>query len=221
MVAAGLLSLPLISNLALHPSRALKAWAGNVHTTLSPALSPQPSKADGTAPALLLPCAQLHALPCLAQQATALLNNMWHSGQPTDQNAPKDCAPSCLVNLGAGQGLLAWLGRFQKALQTLRDTHSEQVQERVLSSHQDEVMRMILTALLDHPQLEVQAAAAEACAEAVMAFPVTGISLLPLLLYKLQRSVALTQQGESLILLLLLHLSLVTLRLLPLPGSYS
>ena len=208
MVAAGLLSLPLISTLALHPSQALKAWAGNVHKALSLALSPQPSKADGPALVLLLPSAQLHGLPCLMQQATMLLNNMWQLGQPTDQNAPKDRAPSSLVNMGADKSPLVWLGRIQKALQTLRDKQSDQAQDRVLSSHQDEVMRMILTALLDHPQPEVQAAAAEACAEAVMTFPVTGISLLPLLLYKLRRSVAVAQQGESCMLLLHLPLSL-------------
>ena len=66
-----------------------------------------------------------------------------------------------------------------------------------MSHQQDEIMRMILAALLNHPELEVQAAAAEACAEAVVAFPITGISLLPLLMYKLQHSVASAQQGES------------------------
>ena len=137
------------------------------------------------------------------QQAMTVLSNMWQLAQPTDQNTPKGPAPSCLLDLGVDQSPLTWLGRFQKALQTLRDKHSEQAQERVLSSHLDEVMRMILTALLDHPQLEVQAAAAEACAEAVMAFPVSGISLLPLLLHRLQRSVAVAQQGESCMFLLL------------------
>ena len=210
MVAAGLLSLPLVSTLALHTSHPLKAWAGKVHNALGPApvRGPQPSGADGTALALPVSPAQLHGLPCLMQQATTLLNNMWHLGQPTDQNALK--TPSSLVNLGVYQSPLAWLGRFRKALQTLHDKQSEQAQERVLSSHQDEVMRMILTALLDHPQLEVQAAAAEACAEAVVAFPVTGISLLPLLLYKLQRSVAVAQHGESCMLLLHSHLSVLS-----------
>lgn len=214
MVAAGLLSLTLISTLALHPSHPLKAWAGSVHNALgpAPAQGPQPSGPDGTALASPVSPAQLHGLPCLMQQATTMLNSMWHFGQPTDQSAPK--APSCLVDLGTDQSPLAWLGRFQKALQTLRDKQSEQAQERVLSSHQDEVMRMILTALLDHPQLGVQAAAAEAAAEAVKAFPVTGISLLPLLLYKLQRSVAVAQQGESRMLLLPSPLSV------PLPGQH-
>lgn len=134
------------------------------------------------------------------QQATALMTNLWQLDPPTDQNMPEDCAPSCLVNLGADQSPLAWLGRFQAALQALHaaDKRSEQGQEGAVSHQQDEVMKMILTALLDHPELEVQAAAAEACAEAVVAFPITGISLLPLLMYKLQHSVATAQQGESL-----------------------
>lgn len=131
------------------------------------------------------------------QQATALMTNMWQLGPPTDQNMPKDGAPSCSANLGVDLSRLAWLGRFRKALQAA-DKQSEQGQERVVSNYQDEVMRMILTALLDHPELEVQAAAAEACAEAVRAFPITGISLLPLLMYKLQHSMATAQQGKSL-----------------------
>ena len=144
---------------------------------------------------------------------------MWQLAQPTDQNGTKDHASRGFSNhLGADWSPLAWLGRFRKALQTVRDRRdSEQAQKRVLSSHQDEVMRMMLTALLDHPQLEVQATAAEACAEAVMAFPITGISLLPLLLYKLQRSVVNAQQGES-CMLLLLHLPFLSL-LLPGPTA--
>ncbi|KAL3139450.1 hypothetical protein ABBQ38_003780 [Trebouxia sp. C0009 RCD-2024] len=100
------------------------------------------------------------------------------------------------LNLGIDQAPMAWLGRFQKALQTLRAAEKpEQGQERRVSDQQNEVMRMILTALLDHPLPEVQAAAAESCADAVLAIPLIGISLLPLLLHKLQLSVAISQQG--------------------------
>ena len=58
-------------------------------------------------------------------------------------------------------------------------------------------MKMILVALLDHPQPCVQAAAAEACGEAVHTFPLAGISCLPLLMYKLRRSVANGIQGMA------------------------
>lgn len=54
---------------------------------------------------------------------------------------------------------------------------------------------MILTALLDHPDLEVQAEAARSCAKAVAAFPLSGISFLPVLVYKLKQSVSQAQQG--------------------------
>ena len=206
MLAAGLLSLPLISTLSLHPSQPLKAWAGHVHTALSPAPAPaaHPSQADGAppgSPAL----ATLHGLPCLMHQATTLLTHMWQlSHSAEQQSAPTHHAATAMssqVNLGIDQAPLVWLGRFQKALQAFRaaDKHSEQGQgqERGMSNQQNEVMRMILTALLDHPLPEVQAAAAESCADAVLAFPIAGISLLPLLLHRLQLSVAVGQQGES------------------------
>ena len=202
LVAAGLLSLPLVSTLALHPSHPLKAWAGHVHKALNPALGPQPSYAERTALAPPVLSAPLHGLPCLMQQATSPLTNMWQLDQSIHRHPdpdPTDPALSGRGSPGVDQSPLAWLGRFQKALQVLQaaDRQSEEGQERVLSSQQDEVVRMILTTFLDHPQPEVQAAAAEACAKAVQAFPISGISLLPLLLHRLQQSVAVTHQGES------------------------
>lgn len=204
----------MVSTLALHPSQPLKAWAGHVHRALrnlAPAPAPHPSQPGGAGPGLP-PFATVHGFPCLVQQATHLLTDMWQSGQPADQQSMPThhlgAAMRGLVNSGIDQAPLTWLGRFHPALQALRvaDKQSEQGQDRALSSQQNEVMRMILTALLDHPLLEVQAAAAETCADAVLALPIEGISLLPLLLHRLQLSVAVTQQGES-----LMHACLVML----------
>lgn len=203
MLAAGLLSLPLVSTLALHPSQPLKAWAGHVHRALSPAppAAPQPSQTEG-APLGSPSAVTLHGLPCLMHQATTLLTHMWQWNQSASPHSVTNhhagTAKMSQLNLGIDQAPMAWLGRFQKALQTLRAAEKpEQGQERRVSDQQNEVMRMILTALLDHPLPEVQAAAAESCADAVLAIPLIGISLLPLLLHKLQLSVAISQQGES------------------------
>lgn len=204
MLAAGLLSLPLVTTLALHPSQPLKAWAGHVHRALSPAPAPalQPSQAEGAPPGSPA-SATLYGLPCLMHQATTLLAHMWHWGQAASPHSSTNhhagTAEMSQLNLGIDQAPMAWLGRFQKALQTLcaAEKQPEQGQERRVSDQQNEVVRMILTALLDHPLPEVQAAAAESCADAVLAFPIAGISLLPLLLHRLQLSVAISAQGES------------------------
>ena len=194
----GLLSLPLVSTLALHPSQPLKAWAGHVHAALCPAPDTiRPAKVSQPAAS---ESAALHGLPCLVQEASNQLDRMWHFDLPTQQQKAAHADDTSKPQTGQGlrHPAVVWLGRFEKALQNIKaaDKEAEQGQEKLLSSQQDEVVRMILTALLDHPQLEVQAAAARTIAEAVQALPISGMSLLPLLIYKLQHSVAVTQQGE-------------------------
>ena len=213
MFAGGLLSLPLVSTLALHPSQPLKAWAGHVHKALSPGAGAVP-KADGVTLALSSP-RTVQSIPCLVQQATVLLSSTWQLCQLTDQHvksAASNDTPNGQGIQGIDQPPMAWLWRFEAALMRVQASgkDADEGQERCLNKRQDEVMRMILTALLDHPLTEVQAAAARVCGEAVQAFPISGISLLPLLIYKLQQSVAITQQGRPctfrLITKLMLHM---------------
>ncbi len=202
---AGMLSLPLMSTLALHPSQPLKAWAGHLLTALRPA--PHPGISPASIPKRALPSDEglfspvaFHGLPCLLQQASNLLTNMWawdataNDGKKTngDTSAGSNFPPEQIRT-----SPLTWLGQFRAALHSAKtaDSQKSEDSERILNSQQDEVMRMILTALLDHLQLEVQAAAAAACGEAVQAFPLCGISFFPLLIYKLQSSVAQTQHG--------------------------
>ena len=203
---AGVLSLPLMSTLALHPSQPLKAWAGHLLTALRPAPRPGvspasvPKGASPSAEALFSPVA-FHGLPCLLQQAFDLLTDMWawdataNDGKKTNSDTS---AGSRILCEQMRTSPLTWLGQFRAALHSVKtaDRQKSEDSERMMSSQQDEVMRMILTALLDHPQLEVQAAAAAACGEAVQAFPLCGISFLPLLIYKLQSSVAQARHGR-------------------------
>ena len=195
--------MPLVSTLALHPCQPLKAWARRVLNALtsapSPAADPQPAGALLPKPATKV---ALRGTACLAQQASDLLTSMWQYAQVAAQpkeglGAPNNPSHPGLQH-GPSQAPFIWLGRFRKALKKAPGAplDDETRQGRPLSCQQDEVMQMILTALLDHPQPGVQAAAAAACAAAVQTFPITGISLLPLLIYKLQRSVDLSQQGE-------------------------
>ncbi len=202
---AGMLSLPLMSTLALHPSQPLKAWAGHLLTALRPA--PRPSISSASVPkgalpsdeALFLPVA-FHGLPCLLQHAFNLLTDMWawdataNDGKKTNGDTS---AGSRFLHKQMRNSPRTWLGQFRAALHSAKTADSQKSEdgERIMNSQQDEVMRMILTALLDHPQLEVQAAAAAACGEAVHAFPLCGVSFLPLLIYKLQSSVAQIQHG--------------------------
>ena len=203
---AGMLSLPLMSTLALHPSQPLKAWAGHLLTALRPAPRPIVSPASipkGTLPSAEALCSPVafHGLPCLLQQACKMLTDMWvwdataNDGKKT--NGDTSAAPTFLSEQ-MSTSPLTWLGQFRAALHSTKtaDSRKSEDGERMMNSQQDEVLRMILTALLDHPQLEVQAAAAAACGEAVQAFPLCGISFLPLLIYKLQSSVAQTQHGK-------------------------
>ncbi len=203
---AGMLSLPLMSTLALHPSQPLKAWAGHLLTALRPAPRPIVSPASirkgplPSAEALFSPVA-FHGLPCLLQQAFNLLTDMWAwdaIANPGKKTNGDTSAGSRFLPEQMRASPLTWLGQFRAALQSAKtaDSQKSEDSERMMNSQQDEVMRMILTALLDHPQLEVQAAAAAACGEAVQAFPLCGISFLPLLIYKLQSSVAQTQHGK-------------------------
>ena len=202
---AGMLSLPLMSTLALHPSQPVKAWAGHLLTALRPAPRPSispaliPKETSPSAEALFSPVA-FHGLFCLLQQAFNLLTGMWawdaiaNHGKKTNGDTS---AGSRFLPEQMRTSPLTWLGQFRAALHSAKTADSQESEdsERLMNSQQDEVMRMILTALLDHPQLEVQAAAAAACGEAVKAFPLCGISFLPLLIYKLQNSVAQTQHG--------------------------
>lgn len=196
-----MLSLPLMSSLALHPSQSLKAWAGHLLT----ALQSDPALTEALAPVAALPSPlAFHGLPCLFQQASYLLTDMWtfsEATEPHNQQIDRDSsADFTLLAQNLRPSPLVWLGQFQAALQQIKAADNQTLgdSEALLNGQQDEVMRMILTALLHHPQLEVQAAAAEACGEAVQAFPLSGISFLPLVIYKLQGSVAEAQQGESL-----------------------
>ena len=202
-IIAGMLSLPLLSTQALHPSSSLKARAGQVLSYLRPALkgsSKQPLQASEEEDEWLLD-RTLYGIPCLIQQSLGLLKDLWQCSSTLQQQPPKkksnSQASARAVSQGVGTLPLSWLGQFQTALQKIRATGDSRAEDgsMPLSHQQDEVMRMILTALLDHPDSEDQAAAASACAEAVGAFPLCGISFLPLLVFKLQSSVALSQQG--------------------------
>ena len=198
---AGLLSLPLITTLALHPSQPLKAWAGHVLNCLCPAPG-RPSKqplqsADGEDVCF---SAIFHGLPCLIQQSSRLLTQLWEFSGSLDNKAEKkkDNTVSASTHAEVISSPLVWLRQFRAALQRVRasDSSKTEANDLALHSQQDEVMRMILTALLDHPQPAVQAAAAAACGEAVQVFPICGISFLPLLMYKLQSSVTHSQHGK-------------------------
>lgn len=203
---AGMLSLPLMSTLTLHPSQPLKAWAGRLLTALRPGPHPSISPASvpkGTSPSaegLFSPVA-FHGLPCLLQQAFNLLTDMWawdataKDGKKTNDDTSEG---SSFLREQMRTSPLTWLGQCRAALNSAKtaDSQKSEDSESAMNSQQDEAMRMILTALLDHRQLEVQAAAAAACGEAVQASPLCGISFLPLLIYKLQSSVAQTQHGK-------------------------
>lgn len=190
-----------MSSLALHPSQSLKAWAGHLLTALQP--NPTLTEASPPVAALPLPPA-FHGLPCLFQQASHLLEEMWtfsEATEPHNQQTNRDSSADFTVLVqNPRPSPLIWLGQFRAALQQMKaaDNQTHGDSEALLNGQQDEVMKMILTALLHLPQLEVQAAAAEACGEAVQAFPLSGISFLPLLLYKLRSSVTEAQQGECL-----------------------
>ena len=198
---AGLLALPLMSSLALHPSQSLKAWAGHLLTALQP--NPTLTEASPSVAALPSPPA-FHGLPCLFQQASHLLKELWTFCEATDAHNMQTNIDSSADDAVLAQELrpspLVWLGQFQAALRQIKAADNQTLgdSEALLNGQQDEVMRMILTALLHHPDMEVQAAAAEACGEAVQAFPLSGMSFLPLVIYKLRSSVAEAQQGESL-----------------------
>ncbi|KAL0048382.1 hypothetical protein WJX82_001959 [Trebouxia sp. C0006] len=205
-VVYGMLSLPLMSTLALHPSQPLKAWAGHLLTALRPAPRPGISPASipkGTSPSAEALCSPIafYGLPCLLQQAFNMLTDMWSWDATANDGKKTNGDTSAGSSLLPGQmraSPLTWLGQFQAALHSEKtaDSRKSEDGERMMNSQQDEVLRMILTALLDHPQLEVQAAAAAACGEAAQTFPLCGISFLPLLIYKLQSSVAQTQRGD-------------------------
>lgn len=193
-----------MSTLALHPSQALKAWAGHVLTALRPASGGIHNQSLHAAGDDLVPETTFHGLPCLIQQSVHLLTSLWSTDEEETQqqgalNKHKDMSERA-HSQGMKLSPLVWLGHFQAALQRITASDSKQSGGggNPSDGQQDEVMRMILTALLDHPQPEVQAAAAEACGEAVQAFPISGISFLPLLIYKLQSSVDETQRGKIL-----------------------
>jgi len=129
-----------------------------------------------------------------------MLTDMWSWDATANDGKKTNGDTSAGSSLLPGQmraSPLTWLGQFQAALHSEKtaDSRKSEDGERMMNSQQDEVLRMILTALLDHPQLEIQAAAAAACGEAAQTFPLCGISFLPLLIYKLQSSVAQTQHG--------------------------
>lgn len=92
--------------------------------------------------------------------------------------------------------LLIWLNNLTDALQQSRAAGAESAHGWE-SGQQDEVMKMILVALLGHLVPCEQAAAAEACGKAVHTFPLVEICFLPLLMYKLGRSDADEVQGMT------------------------
>ena len=145
-------------------------------------------------------CAIFQGPPCLIQQSARLLTQLWGFSGSLDNDAKKkkDNSVSASTHAEVISSPLVWLRQFRAALQRVRasDSNKTEANDSALHSQQDEVMRMILTALLDHPQPAVQAAAAAACGEAVQVFPICGISFLPLLMYKLQSSVTHSQHGK-------------------------
>lgn len=192
MPDAGLLSLPLVAILALHPSQQVKIWAQHVLSLLPP---PASTSSSNSLPQHGKDAAALYGLPVLLQQAERQLDAMhrWSAkhgqGEPDVKNAVAADVLSPLL----------WLVHFEQGLQQVKAAKHQSKADEGISQpgpgQQDEVIKMILISLLDHPEPSVQAAAADACGAAVQAFPVTGISLLPLLMYKLRRSVA--QGGPS------------------------
>ena len=199
--------LPLISTLALHPSQRLKSFAQHALCQLQP-LQNSDSALKAQHAAHALTAKALHGVPVLLQQAEQKLAAMsrWSSQQQQPEQEPQQQAQqqpddNAEAETTPQQVLppLDWLSKLTKALQQIRAATAEPAGDWE-SSQQDEVVKMILIALLDHPEPCVQAAAAEACGEAVQTFPLAGISFLPLLMYKLRRSVADGARGVTILL---------------------
>lgn len=210
--------LPLVSTLALHPSQRLKAWAQHALSQLQPpTLSTDTSRQSQHAqqaqhamsqlqpPALSTdsisqsqhaqqakhgtPNMAFHGAPALLQQAMHQLQamNRWSHQQDAPPQHQSHQNGSHLPEQQSVLSPMSWLSALTNAFKQARAAGLESASDGD-SSQQDEVMKMILIGLLDHPEPCVQAAAASACGEAVQTFPLAGISFLPLLMYKLRRS---------------------------------
>ncbi|KAI4193057.1 MAG: hypothetical protein LQ350_008490, partial [Teloschistes chrysophthalmus] len=136
-----------------------------------------------------------HGVPTLLQQAVHQLEamNRWCSNKQTQQQQQQaEQGKASIPKEHTVRSPMTWLAKLTTALQqpTAVSADSASDASNADCSQQNEVMKMILIALLDHPEPCVQAAAADACSEVVQAFPIAGISFLPLLMYKLRRSVA-------------------------------
>ena len=189
--------LPLVSTLALHPSQPLKSWAQHVLSMLQPPLlSSKPNSHIQTQHAK--PSMAFHGLPVLLQQAAQQLEAMsrWSSQQGQQEEQQMDGKPDDSLQHSDLMSPMSWLTQLTAALQQIRTAGTESANDWE-SSQQDEVTKLVLVALLDHPELCVQAAAANTCGEAVQAFPLSGISFLPLLMYKLRRSLAEATKGST------------------------
>lgn len=176
--------LPAIHALSFSHSPTLKSWASHLLTHLEPpqgALSPvqDPSVNPNSAP----DPSSNHAPSSLPDSANRLLCTLW-----------------CAGGVAGALSALGWLRSLSCLLAESRaadlESQGSGISDGAGGRRLSPAVVAVLAGLLAHPTPAVRAAAAATCADAAMAFPLLGMTFLPVLVFHARRAIASVSGGE-------------------------
>ena len=171
-----LLLLPLLQQAAFSSSKECKQWAGHALSLLA-GLSAGSGSQTSKQGCSTADQSQLHGAAAAVRIAEQLLARLWQS--PLEAHH--------------------WLASLQLLLAAASGSGSRGDASKLSKDQQqlDPGTLLVASALLQHPTAAVQQAALRALVAAMDASPLLGLSLLPLLVHKLQQQVERFLSGEQ------------------------